>query len=96
MPNRQGIKGRNYEKFKGSQINFKVWPNFFQNQRIGESECANHNGATENFKWNKGCQIYMGKNKGFQKFGLFWGKHSGRVFPIKNDRPLSEYGLLPQ
>ena len=76
------------------------------------------NGATEIFKWNKGCQIYMEKirglkffseirgvkfiwkkirglkiyskkYKGSQNFGLFWGKHSRREFPIKNDRPLS-------
>ena len=30
--------------------------------------------------------------KGSQSFWLFWGKHSGRVFPIKNDHPLIKNG----
>ena len=38
----------------------------------------------------RGLKIYSEKNKGSQNFGLFWRKHSGRVFPIKNDRPLWE------
>ena len=37
---------------------------------------------------NKGSQNLVWKNKGSQNFDLFWRKHSGRVFPIKNDRPL--------
>ena len=37
----------------------------------------------------KGLKIYSEKNKGSQHFGLSWEKHSGRVFPIKNDRPLT-------
>ena len=86
------------KKIRGLKSISKFDQFFFQNQRIGESECANHNGTTENFKWNKACQIYMGKNKGSlnllrknkgsQNVGLFWEKHSGRVFPITNDRPL--------
>ena len=34
----------------------------------------------------------MENNKGSQNVGLFWGKRSGRVFPIKNERPLRSYG----
>ena len=38
---------------------------------------------------NKGSQNLPRKNKGFQNFWLFWWKYSGRVFPFKNDRPLT-------
>ena len=37
---------------------------------------------------NKGLKIFFEKNKASRNFGLFLGKHSGRVFPIKNDCPL--------
>ena len=46
-------------------------------------------GVSNLYGKNKGCQNLFRKNKGSQNFELFWGKHSGRVFPIKNDHPLS-------
>ena len=52
------------------------------------------------FLWNEGSEILAQKNEGSENFtlesegseklSLFSGKHSRRLFPIKNDGPLTK------
>ena len=49
----------------------------------GQSECANHNGATENLKWSKGFQIYMEKIRGLKILGLSEENTPGGYSPLK-------------
>ena len=54
--------------------------------------------GSEYFPWGEGSEVTVLKNEGSESFtqeaegsenlGHFFGKHSGRLLPIKNDRPL--------